>query len=265
VTTNLPHAMCTPQVERIYGYSCTSVKLLMAFSWICTANLFLYLIFLVGSALLHQKRDNTVWSAQVRSYPWYLHFYCHKLGSSPELPQPRDPAPLSAPQARRPIRLLRLSVLSSLYRAERAPSRSDRVSEHVEPQSPTMQQAQPAPTVRTSLYPLHILSFLGPTHEPEPEPESAPGGPYFLYPRVVDPRQYPRNSVADGGGPPPLVNWPRADIMSIPPPRRKVARTKVPASTLQPITAPLHETAEGPQLGAPSDLTRSFLHQPGHR
>jgi hypothetical protein len=56
VTTNLPRDMCLPQgkgmlfhgndclmtrlfvVERVYVNSCASVKLLMAFSWICTIN-----------------------------------------------------------------------------------------------------------------------------------------------------------------------------------------------------------------------------------
>ncbi|KAI0286547.1 hypothetical protein BC826DRAFT_80308 [Russula brevipes] len=88
VTSNLPHAMCTPRAERIDRNSCSSVKLLMAFSWICTTSLLIYLIFLVVSSILHQKRDDTVWGAQVRSYPWFRHFYCHKLGSSPELPLP---------------------------------------------------------------------------------------------------------------------------------------------------------------------------------
>jgi hypothetical protein len=247
----------------------------MAFSWICTINresypqfyvsallltffppfsaVFLYLIFLVGSSLLHQNRDSTVWSAQVRSYPWYLHCYSHKLGSSPELPRSYDPAPIPAPQPWRPIRLLRLSVISSLNRV-RTPSRSGRVSEHVAPQPTMMQQAGPMSMRRTSLYPLHVLPFLEPTHDsepkPKPEPEPTPTGTHFLYPRFVYPQQHPRDSVAVGDSPPPLLNWPRADIMSNPPPRGKVARKKVPASTLQPIPAPPRETegGEGPQL-----------------
>ncbi|KAI0247470.1 hypothetical protein BJV78DRAFT_915230 [Lactifluus subvellereus] len=113
VTTTLPRGICTPQAEHIDGNSCTSAKLIMAFSWICTINLFIYLVFLVISAVLHQKQDDSVWSAQVRSYPWYQHFYCHKLGSSPEIP-PRDhQVPIVAPQPRRPIRLHTRSMLSS--------------------------------------------------------------------------------------------------------------------------------------------------------
>lgn len=218
---------------------------------------FIYLILLLASAVLHQKRDNTVWGAQVRSYPWYLHLYCHKLGSLPEIPQPHDPAPISAPQPWRPIRLPRLSAISSLYRADRAPSRSDGASEHVAPQPTTMQQAKPVSTVRTSLYPLHVLSFLEPTHEPDPESDPAPGGTQSLYPRLSLPQQ-PHSSVADSG-PPPLLNWPRADIMSNPPPRRKVARKQAPASTLPPIAAVPRETerGEGPQLSMASDLRRT--------
>jgi hypothetical protein len=160
----------------------------------------------------------------VGSYPWYLHFYCHKLGSSPELPPRLDLAPISAPQPRRPIRLLRLSVLSSLYRAQRTPEATE---EFAPP--PTMPPPGLASTVPTTLYPLHIMSVLEPTQKPEPLHGRVPSfTPGFAHPQ----QQHP----VDDGGPPPLSNWPRADIMSNPPPRRMATRTKVLSSTLPSMT-----------------------------
>lgn len=239
-TTNLPLSMCTPRAESINGNSCTSMKLLMAFSWICTINLFIYLIFLVTSAVLHQKQYDTVWRAQIKSYPWYNNFYCHKLGSSPELVQHHQPVAISAPQPWRPIRLLRLSVLSSLYRPEHTPDRSSGVIEHSAPPPPppppslpqpppAMQQAMPVSAVRTSLYPLHVLAVLEPTVEPA-IPEA-----FSFYPHVTHSHHHDRHhrhSSSLAGGPPPLSNWPRADIMSRPPQRPAVGRRRVPASAL---------------------------------
>ena len=194
----------------------------------------------------------------MRSYPWYLHFYCHKLGSSPELAPRRDPAPISAPQPRRPIRLLRLSVLSSLYRAERTPDQASEVTERVAPPT-TIPQPRLVSIVPTTLYPSHVLSALEPIQEPEPSHGGALSfSPGFAHPQQQDP--------VDCGGPPPLSNWPRADIMSNPPPNRMASRKKVPASTLPSITEGPRVTGEGLlPLSRPSNLMRiSPERGPGH-
>jgi len=232
VTAELPPDMCTPQADLINGDSCVSVRLLMAFSWICTVNLLIYLIFLVISSVLHQKRDNSVWSAQVQSYPWYSHFYCHRLGSSPEIPAPYHDAPIPAPQPRRPILLLRRSVFSSLSRIGRAPDRESRITERSPRQSVT-QQAKPVPIPLSPLYPQHIQAALGPTAEPPP-----PSVP----PRATHSQNF-RSSLVDSSGPPPLLNWPRPDIMSNPPPKRMAARKKVPASELPSASGARGETS----------------------
>lgn len=188
-----------------------------------------------------------MWSAQVGSYPWYLHFYCHKLGSSPELPTRHDPAPISAPQPRRPIRLLRLSVLSSVYRAQRTPE----VTEHVAPPT-TMPQPRLVSTAPATLYPLHILSVLEPTKKPEP----SYGGALSFTPGFAHPQPQQQHPV-DGDGPPPLSNWPRADIMSNPPPKRIAARKKVLSSALPSMTEGPRRTGEGRlPLNGPSNWTR---------
>jgi hypothetical protein len=175
----------------------------------------------VISSVLHQKRDDSVWSAQVHSYPWNSHLNCHRLGSTPEIPAPYHDAPIPAPQPRRPIPLLRRSVFSSLSRIGRAPDRESRITERSPRQSVT-QQAKPVPMPLTTLYPLHIQAALGPSAELPPP---------SIPPRAT-PSQNFRSSLVDSSGPPPLLNWPRPDIMSNPPPKRMVARKKVPASEL---------------------------------
>ncbi|KAH9954934.1 hypothetical protein BC827DRAFT_1239768 [Russula dissimulans] len=249
VTTQLPRDMCTPQAESIDRNSCTSVKLLMAFSWICTINLFIYLVFLVFSSILHQTRNDTVWSSQVRSFPWYLHTYCHKLESSPELSARERHAPIPAPQPRRPIRLLRLSVLSSLYRPERTPDRESGVIERSAPQM-TVQQERPVSMVAvpTTLYPLHVQTVLAPT-------PSSPGWA-ISSPRSSHAQRHSGSSLADSGGPPPLLNWPRPDIMSRPPPKRMIARMTVAASAIPSVTELQREMGEHPPLSLSPNTTQ---------
>ena len=195
--------------------------------------MFIYLVFLVISSLLHQKRDDSVWSAQVQSYPWYFNLYCHRLGSSPEIPVPHHDAPI-APQPRRPILFLRQSVISSLSRIGRTSDRESRITERSTRQSAT-QQAKPGPVLLTSLYPMHVQAALGPTVEPPPS---------TIPPRAIHSQQS-RGSLADSGGPPPLLNWPRPDIMSHPPPRRTVARTTAPTSQLPSASGAPRETRGG--------------------
>lgn len=211
---------------------------LAVFPLILPPAVFIYLVFLVSSSILHQTRDDTVWSSQVRSFPWYLNIYCHKLGSSPELSPREHRAPIPAPQPRRPIRLLRPSVLSSLYRAERTPDRESGIIERSAPQM-TVPQERPVSMVAvpTTLYPLHVQTVLAPT-------KSSPGWAVSFSPHSSHFQQTPGSSLADGSGPPPLLNWPRADIMSHPTPKRVVPRKTVPASALPSVTVLQRETGE---------------------
>lgn len=195
--------------------------------------MFIYLVFLVIASVVHQKRDNTVWSSQVRSYPWYFNFYCHRLESSPEIPTLHYDAPIQAPQARRPILLLRRSMLSSHSRVERRPERESGVTERYTQQTVT-QQDRPVSMLITTLYPSHVQAALAPSVEPPP---------LFFPPRATHSQHF-RNPLADSGGPPPLLNWPRPDIMSHPLPRRTKVRN-VPASEYPLAPVAPRETREG--------------------
>jgi len=194
---------------------------------------FIYLVFLAIASVAHQKRDDTVWSSQVRSYPWYFNIFCHQLGSSPEIPVLRHDVPIQAPQPRRPILLLRRYMLSSQSRIGRRRERESGITERYTRQSVT-QQARPVSLLLTTLYPLHVQASMGPFVEPPP---------LSIPPRATHSQHF-RSSLADSGGPPPLLNWPRPDIMSHPLPRRTVVPKKVPASEHPSASVAPRETRE---------------------
>lgn len=257
VTAFLPHDMCTPQAKFTDGNSCTSAKLILAFSWICTINLFIYLVTLVVSAMLHYRQDHTVWSSQVRTYPWYSHSRNHKLGSRPSSPPPRHhhQAPISAPQPRRPIQLPARAVLSYIQKVEQMhvlaqdpgdPPPERRVSR------PAMQQTT-APPRLTVLYPLHIQAVWG-TSAASP---TSGGVDSAVLPPISANSQMPLRSaplpsatLPPDGGPPPLWNWPRADIMTLPPPARKKAIAVPSASAPASAIDPPRPTAQGRGRGS---------------
>lgn len=196
--------------------------------------MFTYLILIVIASVVHQKRGDAVWSSQVRSYPWYFNLYCHhQLGSSPDIPVPHHDAPIQAPQPRRPILLLRRSLLSLQSRIGRRSERESEITEHHTRQSVT-QQARPVPMFFTTLYPMHVQAALGPTAELPPP----------AFPPRATHAQHFRNSLADSGGPQPLLNWPRPDIMSQPLPKRKVVQ-KVPDFEHPSTSVAPRETREG--------------------
>src|SRR6266404_999756 len=255
----------------INGNACISAKLILVFSWICTINredchslpqagtnilfsVFIYLVALVGSAMLHFKQDFTVWSAQVRSYPWYSNCPCSKLGSRPSSPPPRHhhrhqqqvPVLLPAPQPRRPIQFPARALLSFvppkaeqmpvLARDPENPPSERRMSQQV------MQQTSTSSARVTVLYPLHIQAVWGP---PATTPATAGGLDSAPLSSGTAHSQVPLRSppatattLPPDGGPPPLWNWPRPDIMSLPPPPRKkavaVPSASAPASTQPP-------------------------------
>lgn len=153
------------------------------------------------------------------SYPWYVHLYCHMLGSSPELAPRHNPTPISAPQPRRPIRLLRLSVVSSLRGAMRPPNQATEVAEHVVPSTMTPQPRLMF-TDPTTPYSSHIPSALEPTHEPE-----LSHGRVLSFSPSFSHFQQQQVGV---GGPPPLSSWPHADIVLNPPPKQMTARKRYP-------------------------------------
>jgi hypothetical protein len=200
----------------------------------------IYLVSLVVSAMLHYRQDCKVWRSQIRSYPWYSQTCLCRLGSRPSTPppppRPHHPAPISAPQPRRPIQLPARAVLSYLHKVEKTHVPAAQDPGDLPPVRRASQQAMQqatAPSRLTVLYPLHIQAVWGATSG-GPSSRAAAGGdnavvvsPTSARSQIPHPhRSAPSTSAAvlpPDGGPLPLWNWPRADIMTLPPPpsRRK--------------------------------------------
>lgn len=223
--------------------------------------------------MLHYRQDCTVWSSQVRSYPWYSETHLCKLGSRPNTPPPRrqHPAPISAPQPRRPIQLPARAVLSYLHKVEnmRVPAQQDpgdpppvrRASQQA------MQQATAPSTRLTLLYPLHIQAVWGTTGGGPSSRAGAGGdnaGAVVVSPTPgrsqIPHRSAPAQSATlpPDGGPPPLWGWPRADIMSLPPPpSRRKGKGKAVASGSSRRAQPAVDSARRSPRGRGRSSARS--------
>ena len=202
--------------------------------------------------MLHYKQDCTVWSSQVRSYPWYSDTLC-KLGSRPSSPHPRrHQPPISAPQPRRPIRLPARAVLSYLHKVEQmhVPAQNPGDQPPVRRASQQAIQQATAPSARlTVLYPLHIQAVWGTSAD---GPSSGGIGNSAVISPTSARAQIPHRSapapsatLPPDGGPPPLWDWPRPDIMTLPRPARKKAIVVPSASQPAPAVDPPRRTSRG--------------------
>ncbi|KAG1905960.1 uncharacterized protein F5891DRAFT_1007393 [Suillus fuscotomentosus] len=66
VTAIAPHIQCSAQATEVNNNSCLSTKVLVAFTWICTIILLLYLFLLFVTAVTTQWTDPGVWHHNVR-------------------------------------------------------------------------------------------------------------------------------------------------------------------------------------------------------
>ncbi|KAI0065472.1 hypothetical protein BV25DRAFT_1695373 [Artomyces pyxidatus] len=227
ITTRLPHEMCSPLVELQVPNSCTSTQALEAFAWLSATNLLLYFALLSTSALLHQRQDDTVWHASVKSYPWYLHSLCHRLISRPVSPSDKYSSPLPAPQAQRPI-ILPTASLQAQYEIEHLSDR-DAAARPEAPLVPVLSALQQARKTnvspRLALYPLHIQAVMPAAGYPSPQEV-----------RSVTPTPTSATKLLAAEQPPPPVpplplgDWPRRDIMQQPPPQRSARKAPPVAS-----------------------------------
>ncbi|KAG2755990.1 hypothetical protein P692DRAFT_20792336 [Suillus brevipes Sb2] len=66
VTAIVPHIQCSAQATKLNDNSCLSTHILVAFTWICTIILLLYLSLLVVTTITTQRIDPDVWHHNVR-------------------------------------------------------------------------------------------------------------------------------------------------------------------------------------------------------
>ncbi|KDQ60721.1 hypothetical protein JAAARDRAFT_559769 [Jaapia argillacea MUCL 33604] len=242
LTAIFPNIMCDAQVESLARQSCTSSKVLLAFSWICTivgkaqsrhyiwfadasTTVLLYFIILVVSAIIHHQQNTHVWHSRVWDFPWFASHL--SLKNLPELPSPATkpragPRPLSlaAPQPRR-------AVPAEIY-SHRAGLDSQYEIEHYRP--PTTIAERPVPPVPAAAPPQHMV-------QASRQAVALPSVP-SLYPHHMQSTMAPATRLPAlrsqthpqaSSGPNPLGEWPRADILT----RARSDRRKGPPSSFQ--------------------------------
>ncbi|KAA1474908.1 hypothetical protein DENSPDRAFT_395311 [Dentipellis sp. KUC8613] len=249
VTALLPTLMCNVQMERTTSDSCTSTRLLQVPAWICALALTIYVVLFTAAVAIHRRRNPTLWYASVRTYPWFDHL----RSQSQEIKSaPASPIAVLAPRPTRPVDLPSPSVLGAGLQYEHLTDFN--TAERPMPPTP----AAPAPThvlqetrqvssgvTMPSLYPLHMQPFLESGIAPAPAVLEPSLSPAFMYAN-------PGYARAD---PPPLGDWPRADIIQQPT-KPRPARRKAPPAT-EPAPPPVEPDADA----RPSDETETHQRQ----
>jgi len=217
-----PGVMCKAGVIALVRDSCTSTRVVLAFSWICTILLFGYLLVLSLSAYSHKNENPKIWSCNVRRFDWggartYVGGDGPKALSLPRFVEKTRPGSLVGPKPRYP-------VPNALYL-------QPNIEQEIEPRPQASIARQPAPVpaaaapvrntrdaTAASLYPKHMQSVM--TSQPS----------FVAKPM----KEVPRSS-----SPPPLGDWPRPSIISQPRSKRQNPSrgyTVPPANITEPST-----------------------------
>jgi hypothetical protein len=237
-----PGVMCSTQMMVVDEASCSSTRVLLVFTWICTLLLFGYLLLLTISAYMHQKENPRVWHCSVRRFfngdsRTYL-----ADPISPSLPVffKKSPPSLAAPQPRRPpihtIQTFRSSP-SPDTAVEHMRQTGERPIPPIPAALPHHQLQNTREATATSFYPQHVQ----PTILSQPTVAAAM-------------KQLPSHGVS----PPPLGDWPRADIISQPSRSKRdgprplilsTSPTSSPTSRSPNSTTPRSARPAGPRTG----------------
>jgi NADH:ubiquinone oxidoreductase subunit 6 (subunit J) len=260
-----PGIMCTARMMEFNTGSCNSTRVLLVFDWICTLLLLGYLILLTASAHMNQKENPRVWQCSVQEVfsvdtPIYraglvsptLPSFVKKMAPSIVAPQPRHP-PTQAINAH-------ISGLSPDYAIEHFRFPTERPIPPVPAAPPPQHQVQNTREATATLfYPQQVQQTI------RSQPLTTP---------VTVPTTKQTRAPADS--PPPLGNWPRADVISQPArskreaPRRFILTPTValhtsPNPKIPPKSAPLTRPT-GPRSGRgprppPLDLSGISAHR----
>ncbi|KAH8106735.1 hypothetical protein BXZ70DRAFT_1003647 [Cristinia sonorae] len=158
-TALVPDDMCSPLAVGLVPYSCTSSRVLQAFSWLCSILLLFHLITLFVCSLLHYDDDKTIWNAGIRFYPWFE--TRSTLGSAPSSPTTKT-APAPTTWQRKPFNL---STSKKLKRASRPADLDLEKGERTNVQQGAMMQTSRTMTSAAnqgapSLYPSHVAATM---------------------------------------------------------------------------------------------------------
>jgi len=222
VSITAPAIMCSVAPVIVISGSCSSTQVLMAFTWICSMCLLAYLLLVVIAALRHSQKDRRVWTRAIRHMT-----LSESESAAPPLPpahpvaQRRSFMSIVAPRPRRlaPSALYAFSggfgndekLQSYMYQDPRHRNRQSTSRDSYIP--PPMPAAAPprrlvqraresALPAGHSFYPQNVQVAMQGT-------STIPGNSQTRYQPPQRPRDQPRT-------PPPLGNWPRADVLSQP-------------------------------------------------
>jgi len=253
LSATVPTIMCSSNAELVAPQSCKSTRVLMAFTWLCMIIMLVYAVTLTVLTIVHQKQSTDVWRTGVRAFCW---FGAHEHLESPTgSPTGQSRPRLAAPQPRHTAPPPIFSQFSSgaLQAVNNDPSIVNGVPgalpRHVTPPlpaQPTRQQMRSASTGTgaLSLYPQHMQKNLSVA--------VASGQPPAHIPAV-------RST-----SPPPLGEWPRADIMHRPvdSKRKQSHQLKLPRTASQPpAPVPTEPLPQRPR-GSRSRSSSGDVHRP---
>jgi len=233
LTAIVPNISCDHQ-----STTCSSTRARLAFSWIITMTLLVYLVYLLCAAIIRQQRDPQIWHASVKEI-------CRSpssrqsLGSapaSPSLPRFQKEIPdVVAPQPRLPP-----PTAINVYRSGQGPEYD--IGHPQRPSSPAA--VRPVPPIPVAAPPSRLLTRAAARQSAVPVPSLYP---QHLQSSVTRP---PQPSQPSPASPPPLGDWPRADAVEQP--LRSVR--KLPRAT---ASGPASSTTTGPH--PPSETASSAL------
>lgn len=232
-----PGIMCIIPMMEIDSDSCTSTRVLLVFSWIWTLLLLGYLLLLTISAYMNQKENPQVWQCSVRQF-FSNDTRIYRAGLvSPALPRfVKNSSPsIVAPQPRRPPQVIyshKSGVVAPDYGTDQFRQQAQRPIPPVPAASPPQHQRQNTrDATATVFYPKHVQSNM---------------------------QSYPTARMQlSGGSPPPLGDWPRADVITRPsrskrePPRTLIlSPSSAPSSVVSPNSKRTPNSATVPRISS---------------
>jgi len=203
LTAAAPSVLWIHQDSLFDGDARTSTRVLLAFSWMTTTILLVYLLVLACTAIIRQKEDPEIWHASVRDVcQSATKFSLGSRPNSPTLPRFNKPVvDVFAPQPRRPV--------APVFYSQRSGINPEYDIEHYHPSNQAAER--PMPPIPAAAPPQHLRQS---TRSAAVLPTvTAPS----FYPQHIHSSITPRQTMQQTSvSPPPLGNWPRANAVDQP-------------------------------------------------
>lgn len=235
---------------------CASTEVLEGFTWICSILLFGYFILLFILSILKYKDDTAIWSWSVRKLIWQ---HTHKTTVPPSLPPlPSFQSQVPGIIAPRPRRVMKMPEPGLDYRSGLG---YDYQIEHYQPPATglDLRFSTDRPLSPLSLALPTSPTPFSPTKNLPQKPSPAAFAPF--YPSYVQAAINPSLSRsctehstsrslpgASSFSPPPLGDWPRRDVTSLPARGKRKQNPPAPYSFTMPTAAGQHRRDQQPRL-----------------